>query len=422
MYIINIASDITLDLLLNKKPCYAIGGIVVTVTHSVENRSEINIPLGRRIGEILEEKGSAFSLRAFSQRIGMSKDTLSRIISGERPIKPSELEKISECLKMSIPTIKQHQFLKARDELIELLQEHIDLQKALSIAERIYSIACGVTERYEAAYYMGQIHFELRQYEISHQFRLEAYSYAQKLEEKYGESNKLYRILEKLMTSFTVKKDYSSAYKVVKQVEAVITNNPKGMGSICYTLAMIAYNTGNLEEARDRLYQSLSYYELTGDKKEIGKAQHNCAYIEYQLRDLTKAKTLFEAAIETMKEYRSLKLTPIKDYVKVLIKLGNLAEAEKLIVETLEYIQDHQTHPDLLHKFYLLLAIVKNDPSIAENILSHENVDKRIKLIACRFLMKLYSDAGDSSSLMRYYKSAEEYSVNMYDVLSEGDL
>ncbi|MGB8956126.1 MAG: helix-turn-helix transcriptional regulator [Tumebacillaceae bacterium] len=137
--------------------------------------SQPPIPLGRRIGEIIEAKGPAFSGRALSKRIGLGKDILYRVINGERYISPSELELVAAGLRMSVQRIKQEDTRKDVEELRRLLQNLEDLERALRIAEKLVSVAIGISERCTMLNYLGWANYELKNYDVAHQHWLKAY-------------------------------------------------------------------------------------------------------------------------------------------------------------------------------------------------------------------------------------------------------
>jgi hypothetical protein len=83
---------------------------VLTCDHRVDE-----LPLGRRIAEILADKG--ILPLEFSRRLGWGKDLVYECLDGKRYIKPSELEQIAEKLGLTISRIKQ---ADSKDKAIEL--------------------------------------------------------------------------------------------------------------------------------------------------------------------------------------------------------------------------------------------------------------------------------------------------------------
>ena len=72
-----------------------------------ENFESKPLDIVRRIKEILHEKGGAYSVPAFSKRVGMSDSTFYRCLNGDRYFKPSEIERIAEGLNISVARLKR---------------------------------------------------------------------------------------------------------------------------------------------------------------------------------------------------------------------------------------------------------------------------------------------------------------------------
>lgn len=102
------------------------------------SENSLDIPLGRRIAEIMKEKGSAYSLQAMGKRIGLSRETLRLMLHGGREIYDFELKKICSDLKMSVERIKQQDTWLMHSELQQLLKhEGRDPKRALEIANHL---------------------------------------------------------------------------------------------------------------------------------------------------------------------------------------------------------------------------------------------------------------------------------------------
>src|SRR3569833_2334482 len=185
-----------------------------------------SISLGQRIGEILEERGSAFSIRAFSARIGMSKDMLSRMISGDRYISPSELEQIANGLSLTVARLKQQDTMQLLDEMQKLVDSQAKTDRALCIGLQIKNIAIGCTERFIVGNLLGNVYHELRRYDEAHIEWLEAKEYAKKIADRYKETGPLYRVMNNLVLSFTERKDYVGLYNLVGQLNTLFEPYP----------------------------------------------------------------------------------------------------------------------------------------------------------------------------------------------------
>lgn len=380
-----------------------------------------NIPLGRRIREIMKDKGMAFTLTAMSNRLGVNRETLRKMLSGEREIYSFELDKLVKELSLSVERIMQEDITGLVSEMDLLLENLSDIHRAKELAEHFLSIAIGVTEKCEAHIYMGRVFFEFQQYELSHRHRALAFEMASTVNDTYGDNRQLNVTIRNLLTTFTVRKDYANAAVMLEKAKEIVDKDPRILGEIHYTLAMIAYDAGRLQESKDHLIQSYEYYRLTDDERDIGIALHNVAFIEYKLSNMEAAKEMFEQAVEMLQPYGELSFYSLKDYAKTLFKLGEREEAVHVLEDGLEKVAV-MTSEGLKVKFLLLNAIYKGEMEFAVQVLSQDCVEERYKLIACKILMDYYRRQGDSESLMKYYIKAEELSLSDYNKFGEEDL
>jgi tetratricopeptide (TPR) repeat protein len=370
------------------------------------------IPLGQRIGEILEERGSAFSIRAFSARIGMSKDMLSRMISGDRYISPSELEQIANGLSLTVARLKQQDTAQLLEEMQKLVDSEDKTDKALSIGLKIKNIAIGCTERFIVGNLLGNAYYVLNRFDEAHFEWLEANEHAKKIADRYKETNSLYRVMTNLVLSFTARKDYVGLNTLVGQLKPLFEPFPRRLGVLYYSTATTAFHTGNLKEARSLFIQALEQFELTGHATDIGLAQHNVGFLEYMLGNLEQSKQYYEKALETFPTMEiQRRLVSIKDYVKTLLKLGEVDKANEMIREAFEVLETIDL-PSRRAQFMILHAIVNEDISTAAQVVMMEGTTNDLKRIACKFLMEYYCRIGDSENLMRYYVIAGSYGTN----------
>ena len=380
-----------------------------------------SIPIQRRLREIMKEKGGAFTISALSSRIGINRETLRKMLTGEREIYSFELEKFAKELHLSIDRILQEDVKKLVAELDSLLEDNSDLNRAKELAEQFLAIAIGVTERCEANIRMGKVFFESQEYEMAHQYRQEAHRLAKIVKESYEDSSLFDLTTRHLMTSFTVGGDYTNAFALVKEARSVLDDNPKRLGEVYYTLAMIAYSAKRYRETRDQLLLSLDYFRKSQDTKEIGKALHNVAFIEYKLNNYEEARKLFEQSIETLQGYPKNKLIAMKDFAKVLHQLGESAEAIRLINEGINDPVVSQI-PNLEAKFRLLRSIYMEQVNEAMYVLESPNVSNNLKLTACKILMDYYTNNGDSEMVMKYYIIARNFTISEDGAYGEVDL
>lgn len=388
------------------------------MTSTVETKNDFVIPIGQRIGEIMEEKGAAFSIRAFSQRIGVSKDTLARMISGDRYINPSNLEIIAKGLSLPIERIKQEDSRKDYFELCELLNHNSNPQKALKMALKLEKLSVGVSEKCDALNNLARAYFDLGELDKAHLLWLQAYDLAQKIYKKYSSRERLSDILRRLMISFTARKEYTRLAEILSEVESVFSNNPAKLGSIYYSKAMLAEQVGNYELVREHLNKSLEYLISTGVQNQIGRAKLNLGYFEYKQRNYEKSKCLLEEAIEDLGQ-DNIRYIATKEYIKALLKVNEKEKAVELIHANIPQIQENH---NLLGKYLLLQSIALDEAAHVEQVVNDLCVDDKVRRLVCLFLMNYYHKNGDSSAVMKYYSKVEELSIKNSDILHEGDL
>ncbi|PWK15976.1 helix-turn-helix domain-containing protein [Tumebacillus permanentifrigoris] len=377
------------------------------------------IPLGRRIGEIMEEKGDAFSIRAFSTRIGMNREILRVIIAGERTILPSELERIAEGLGISLERLKQLDTMHMEQELKALMNSKQDLKRALDLANQLVLVARGASEKCISLYSLGKVHYLSQQYDEAHQIWLDALPFAEKIQQKSGENNLYHLVTANLMLSYTVRKEYSNVEVMLKTVESVFLDAPEKIGSVYYTRMRIMQHTGNHTEARKYSYLCLEQFKLTKDDYQIGLALINAADCDYRLGDFETSVELLKAACVRLEDVPHFQIVAGKDLAKTLLKLGRCTEALQ-IIET--YLPRAVDYPDYRGKLLILYSIATNDISYAEGVTKDAQFALKVRLLAYKYLMNHYKEQRDACTLLRYYEEAELLSAPNYDYLEEDEL
>jgi tetratricopeptide (TPR) repeat protein len=386
-----------------------------------EKLGVVEIPIGRRIGEIMEEKGAAFSIRGFSQRIGLSKDMLARMLSGDRHVTPSELEQIAKGLSVSISRLKQEDTRKEREELLFLIRNNTNIMQAVRLAKKLVPLALGVTEKCRAYDQLGSALYMAREYDEAHEAWLEAYSYAEKIHERYTDKDTLFNVLTHLILSYTHRKEYTYLSGILKNIEPILGSDPSRAAVIYYSLAKIVEEIGDYDGAKEKYYQSLRFYKLTNHLTNIGIAKHFTAAFEYRMGNYETAIQMFQDALKDLVNYQYGQLLCQKEYVKTLLKVGEEQQAKTIVIEALDRINSNaEQYAELRAQYSILMARITNDPKYAENVLNG-NVDHKIKSIAAQFLINYYDENDDSELVMKYYRVIK--AIKQYrDVLDEEDL
>src|SRR5690348_197128 len=113
------------------------------------------IPLGRRVAEIMRERGRAFTQSAMAKRIGYSGETLRLMLIGRREIYPFELEKIAKDLKLPVERITGEDVRAEREELRVLLARMNPSTRVVELALHLNQHALGMTETCKALLDLG---------------------------------------------------------------------------------------------------------------------------------------------------------------------------------------------------------------------------------------------------------------------------
>jgi transcriptional regulator with XRE-family HTH domain len=390
---------------------------LVVTPHTVVDK----IPLGRRIHEIMKEKGGYYSITAMSKRLGICRETYRLMLNGEREIYTFELEKIAKDLKVPVERILQEDIQKDAEVLKMLLEKSSDPPKALEVAFMLEQKACGLSERCIALHRLGHAHFLLHQYEDSHTNLLAAHQLALKMNEMYGETDWLYRILFNLLDTFTARRDYVNASRILQEVDPIFHRTPSRSAALNYLHAKMKESLGDIEGAKNLAYESIKYAELSGKENLIGKTAINAAHYEFLTKNYQRSKELLVNAMKNLADDVRTLLIARKEFVKTLIKLEEHQVAEQEITSAIE-IAKHSRLSEMEGKLLILLARAKNEPFHAEFVVSEERFGKKIRYLACKFLTQYYRHKGDSYHLMQYHKIMEELHPTNSDILDEGEL
>jgi tetratricopeptide (TPR) repeat protein len=390
---------------------------LVVTPHTVVDK----IPLGRRIHEIMKEKGGYYSVTAMAGRLGICRETYRVMLKGEREIYTFELDKIAKDLKMPLERILQKDICKDGDTLKVLLEKQENPQKALELAQRLYEQSIGITERCLSLHRLGVAYFFNHSFDQSYHAVSEAHQLALKIKELYNENDILYRVLIDLTEVYTAKQDYVNASKILEMVEPLFHETPTRSAFLAYLHAKIEESLGNYEQAKHSTYESIKQAIASGKKALIGKTKVNAAHYEFLTKNYLKSKELLESAIEALTEDIRSQLIARKELAKTLLKLKEFQRAEEEIMSALEIAKQFE-HTILEGKLFLLLARASDTPDHAEYVVSQEKFGKAVRYLACKFLMQFYRRIGDSNNFIRYYEIGEKLNPTNFEILDEGEM
>lgn len=379
------------------------------------------IPINRRISEIMEELGKPYTQEYLSSKLGISRKTFQSVLSGSRPIYGTELRELASLFHISFERLTQQDALRCVQELSRMVEQPACKSRVLELVEWFSSVAIGRSERCTALTWLGNVQFRYERFEMAHQSWSEAFQYALELREKHNEMEQFQSLLQNLMLSFTVRKDYINAQKMVTKILPLLDQNPQSLGTLCYTLGLIAKNNKDLELARQQMYESLRHFRIAGKVIQIGRALHNVAYIEYLIGNLQVSQQYYEEAIGVLAKHPEDKVYALKDYAKIYLKQNKIGKAFKLVQEAMDLMKEVD-NPILLSKILLMLSIIEKEQKWAEQVLAMPECSTAVKGIACKILMDHSRREGDAPSFLRYYEMERDFTVNQGEIYDEEGL
>jgi tetratricopeptide (TPR) repeat protein len=380
-----------------------------------------NIPLGRRIMEIMKEKGGYYSITAMAKRLGLSRETYRLMLNGTRDIYIFELEKIARDLKVSSERILQQDVHELVDELLTRLRMRDRSDNTLVLAEKFVRLAIGISERGYALNLLGIAFFERKEFERAHEIWIDAYHLADEVRKSSGDTDLCYQVMRNLMLSYVEKKDFGNAIEMSDQVEKIFDGQPIVLSEMLYTRAKLKESMGDFIGAAQLADKCLENCQASMNKIMIGRALINSAHYQYLLRNYASARERLECADSYLENDVQTKIIAQKELMKVLIKLGQCEEAETRIRRLLDS-DEIQPFSDVDGKLRVLLSRANQDIQHAEYVANEERYSKKVRYLACKLLINHYRVNGDAFMFMRYHLLAEECMPSSSDVLDEGDM
>lgn len=365
------------------------------------------IPVGRRIMEIMQEKGAAYTISAMANRLGFSRETLRLMLKGGRDMYTFELENIAKDLKISIDRIMQTDIYEEAQELRTHLDIGSNTQRCLELSAKFTEVAIGLSERVIVANELARGYYQARDMQMAIETLTNTMPDAQTIFEKYREPDILMWVIGNLISAKTIEGKYSNFPELIAQVEPHYQTNPKLAAIICYCVAQYKLEgIGDIAGAREQHYQSLRYYEQHGVPISVANSQLNVAIFEDRQKRYDEAKRLFQESLGVFRAHDNLYAQAVhaREYGKMCIRLGEMEEAIDVIEWVLARIEEQ---PGILHsgmeaQLHLLLGIAKSDLSYATSILDNKTGSKGVQKIAFKFISDHYEDQGDLASKMQH--------------------
>lgn len=369
------------------------------------------IPIGRRILELMSEKGNAFSIRAFADRLGENRETFRQTLLGNRPISLSLVENIAERLGVSEERLRQLDSFKKEEELVTLLKAttrtKVMLMRAYSIALELTEISVGSTERGFAFNNLGRVQYLSHEYEDAHESWQKALLFAKDIQRSFDDSRLLKIVSENLMLTSARLKDYGGAKEMLQLVEQTAADDPNTLGMIAYSRMVMYGDRGNLESSQKYAYTSLEHFRRTNNNKQIGHALINVAITEYMLGNYQVSAKTLESALDVVQKFEDILVVAVKDYVRALIKIGEYATAIQIVEK---YDTVTRQYPEYWGRIQIMYTVLKDDPTYADRVVKDFHASVRVRTLACNCLFEFYAKRGDSDMALRYYELERKYS------------
>ncbi|KEO81644.1 helix-turn-helix domain-containing protein [Tumebacillus flagellatus] len=369
---------------------------------------------GRRLKEILEERAEsdkhAWSVAAFAIRVpSISESTLYRIVNEQRPMKPQEKRAIVQALNISIERFDMKDVEKTLLGIQAQVEFNVNLQAALSAAQKIMPLALGFTEKFVLLNNFGAIHYREKNYILAIATWSDALTLAEKIYSLFGECEPLYMAVSNLTLAYAEVNDFYNVAKLLSSIESRFNNLPaRFSAAVAYSLAINAKRLGDEETYEAKMYEQYDFYQQVGGERVLAVALHNVAYMLYSIGKLMESVEKFEELYSFLTEHPTVRKSEygfimLKDYAKALVRAGRKQEGIQLIHRLLNEVEGRLFHK-VKGKLMLLDAIYSKNSERAKEVLELKEALTEHKLMAIQILMKESAKANDAESLMRYYE------------------
>lgn len=365
------------------------------------------IATGRRISEILYEQSS--SPRAFSERVKFaSRETVRACLNDTRHISPKELEQMAEALGHSVDRILQRDTEKEAIVLRAEVKSKQPAKETIELGKRLLKVALGWSEKFDYRNDLGSVYFYLGHVEEAHAHYLEAFSYAEKIRDKFHETDRLFMAMSNLLITYRLKKEFISLDHMLNKIEpSFAISNPKRAGAIAYHRAVLAQQRRDFDEAEKKWSESLQHYEKTNNTELIGRGLHNLAHFLFKVGRHNESRELFSQAVKLLTPYPKYLQICLVSCIKNLIKLREYENALK-IIESVRNMKDFNPDSNVQAQLYILQAVAEQNPMTAEKALEVRGITEETKLITCLMLMDDCQTIGDAERLVRYYRKVSK--------------
>ncbi|MGZ4123252.1 MAG: tetratricopeptide repeat protein, partial [Tumebacillaceae bacterium] len=324
-----------------------------------------SIPLGRRINEIMLEKGSAYTISAMAKRLEINRETLRLMLKGEREIYTFELEKIAKDIHVPVERILQSDVVEDSRRIHEIMVKVPDPQEAKKIATRLVSVAIGYTERGITFNLLLNAHGWSWELDEVIKIYKKALPIAELIIDKFGDSTVFWYLTLNLSNAQHANKDYKGFEETLTMCKSYHTDDIRVLGVLtCQWARLFEFQYGDLEGAQEKYYQALSYSTQTGNPNSIGNMSYHVGNFEYRQGRHEKACELFTTTLKNLRDqvHHYSRLNFDRDYAKVLIRMQRTSEASEFLSESLQIYQTrYEQEPASKAQALLLLAIARQD-------------------------------------------------------------
>lgn len=363
--------------------------------------SSYRIAIGRRIQELLEERGAAYLVGFFANRIRFDPHRLVKILQADLTPTAEDLQQIAKGLGISVERLTQQDTLERTYELHERLLTMEHAEANIVLAEELAAVALGATERCDAWHNLGKAYYRGGRMEDAHQAFLKTYSQYEQVMDRYQDYERLFRFIYNLIVTYTMCEDYKGLADVLARAEGVTWEDPIQAGSILFACGVVQYELGSINSAKERFVESLNKYRQSNNDKLIGRAEYNVGHVEYLTGEYQLACSYLEAAVEHLVGDHAYFGKAVEHLVKCLIQLGELARAEELLTAQ-EATLRHR--PQDLAMLHLQLAYKLGDPDRLVCVLEMDIVEKPWKALGYKYLAEYYAKQENALAVLHFFR------------------
>jgi tetratricopeptide (TPR) repeat protein len=372
--------------------------------------------MGKRIREIKTKQ--KLTVRELVERTGLSKNVIERTLAGTRlpevspDKKKNEYQAFATALGITEARLRMTDTKPLLHQIDSLLLRNCDLDLAYERATEYQTLALDTREELTAHYYLGRIEFARGNQKEALEHRKRAFELA---ENALQSSDKMFeRACIELANQYIQTAQPEQALLLIRDLEKkkYFYGNLARTGILCHLKGLSCYQLGDVQQAKDSLREAYDYFRLDSETPAVhmGRIERCLAHVAYwDEQDYEQAKDYLVQAICHFKGYESdahTFLLAMKELARVLMHLEEANRAKIVVLEALQYIEEHALHvPELIGKLLLLLGELTQDVTHTERILSLDISSPELLANVYHKLHEHYAHQGDVEKILFFHNS-----------------